>query len=179
MDKIEIVKNKFKPRKKAIVPFTYNKIYDPFIKKRNGRNIKSTYKKGLWANLKVTVIDSVTTNINITSRVGKKKKFAQGFTVIIENTSLKKTMSLPLYRGCAKIKQEALDKNNDWIGIEKLSKEEIGDFYYEIPPYNFIYTKVPIYRGSHTTSFRVCLMLNDTSIYSNVYKSTIQKWMLR
>ena len=179
MDKVKVVDRKFRPRKKVTIPFSYNQIYDPFIRKSKGINSKAQYEKGLWTNLKIKVLDSITTNINVTSRKGRRKKIVKGFPVIIENTSTTRTMSIPLHRGCAKIIQEALDKKNEWVEIEHFTKEKIGDFYYEIPPYQYIYTKIPIYEGRDTTTFRLGLLLDDSTFYSNTYVSTIQQWMLR
>lgn len=124
-------------------------------------------------------MDTIKTNINVTTRKSRREKFAQGLPVIIENNSQKKTMSIPLHKGCAKLIQEAKNKHNEWVKIENFTKEKIGDFYYKISPMEYIYTKIPVYEGSDTTSFRVALMFEDTTLYSNTFTSTLQKWMLR
>ena len=178
MDQAPQAEKKFHPKKKAKVPFSYNQIFDPFIKRKKGRNENLTYEKGLWTNIKITVIDSLKTNINVGLRKSKKARWVQGFPVIIENTSKSRTMSLPVYRGCAKIVQEAKNKNQEWIEIERFTKEKLGNFFYKIAPQQYIYTKIPIYEGKDSTTFRVRLILEDTIFYSNSYKSSIQRWML-
>jgi hypothetical protein len=179
MDKVEVTENKLRLRKKAAIPFTFNQIYDPFIKIKKGRNKKSVFEKGAWKHLKVSVLDSALTNINVTNRKGKIEKFTQGFPVIIENISKKETMFLPLHRGCAKIIQEAFNNKNEWVEVESYTKEKVGDFYYQISPFQYVFTKVPVYYGDDSTIFRVALIMDDTTIYSNEYRSTIQQWMLR
>lgn len=179
MDRVKLVDKVLRPRKKSVIPFHYNQIYDPFIKKNKGINTKANYKKGLWTELNIIVLDTIKTNINVASRKSSRPNKVQGFPVIIENESDKRTMSVPLHRGCAKIIQEAKNKEGDWVEIEDYTQEKLGNFYYQIPPKQFIYTKIPIYYGKDTTEFRVGLVLEDTTFYSNTYKSTVQKWMLR
>lgn len=179
MDKVEFTENKLRPRKKMMVPFTFNQVYDPFKQTKKGVNKKAGYEKQGGDFLKMSVLDTIITSMNATGRNSLKEKRTQAFPVIIENTHKKETTSIPLHRGCARIVQEAMNDKNEWIEIEIMTKEKIGDFYYEISPYHYLYTKIPIYEGNETTTFRLKMELEDTTIFSNSYISTIQKWMIR
>ena len=179
MDKVVFTEYKLRPRKKVIIPFSFNQIYDPFIKTKKGFNNKATYEKGKWRGIKITVLDTIITSMTVTGRVSKRKKIAQAFPVIIENITKKTNVTVPLHRGCANIIQEAQNNKGEWVAIENFTNEKIGGFYYKIYPKQYVYTKTPIYYGTDTTSFRISMALDDTTYYSNTYESTIQKWMLR
>ncbi len=179
MDKVEETEKKLRPKKKVTIPFGFNQIYDPFLKTKKGVNKKAVYEKGECRGIKITVLDSITSSIVVTGRLSTRKKLAQAFPVIIENISKKKTISIPLHRGCAKIIQEAQNDKNEWIAIENLTKEKIGEFFYQIYPNQYVYTKAPIYYGTDSATFRISMALDDTTFYSNTYRSSIQKWMLR
>ncbi len=179
MDKVEMTEKKLRPRKKVTIPFSFNQIYDPFLKTKKGVNNKAVYEKGDWKQIRITVLDSIVSSMVVTGRSSTREKLVQAFPVIIENTAKKKTMAIPLHRGCAKIIQEAQNNEGEWIKIENLTKEKIGEFFYQIHPKQYVYTKAPIYFGHDSATFRISMALDDTTFYSNNYRSTIQKWMLR
>ncbi|MEN8927828.1 MAG: hypothetical protein ABF258_02080 [Flavobacteriales bacterium] len=169
----------FSPRKKATVPFHYNQIYDPFKTNDSIQVVKAVYNKGKHNKLKIIVLDTNKTTVNVTNRK-KREKIVLGIPVIIKNKAIKNTNYLLLHRGGAMLTQEAKNKKGEWVEIEKLTKEKIGNFYYKIKPKEYIYTKVPRYRGTFETTFRVKLKIDDNQfIYSNEYKGMIQNWMIR
>ncbi len=171
---------KLNPRTTATIPFNHNQIFDPFLSSKDHRNSKkANFSKGSFHKLQVHVLDSIHTKMNIQVRKEKKEKYIQAFPVIIENTASLKSMNLPLHRGCALIIQQMKTKNNKWIDIENRTKEKLGDFYYKIKPKQYIYTKTPIYSGKDSVEIRIKLVLGDTAIYSNTYKSTVPNWIKR
>ncbi|MGB1039947.1 MAG: hypothetical protein ACPGVD_03665 [Flavobacteriales bacterium] len=179
MDKSPSAEKLFNPSKKTTIPFIYNKIYDPFLDSMSHQ--KASYQSGNVQYLKIHVIDSTTSSLNVGGRK-RKEKIVKGFSVIIENTSGKDTMYLPLHRGGAVLIQEVKtkDKKNQWKPIENPSQEKIGQFYYKIYPKEYIYTKIPIYKGKSISTFRVKLELNDsTTIYSKEYESSLKNRWLR
>jgi len=115
MDKVVFTEYKLRPRKKVIIPFSFNQIYDPFIKTKKGFNNKATYEKGKWRGIKITVLDTIITSMTVTGRVSKRKKIAQAFPVIIENITKKTNVTVPLHRGCANIIQEAQNNKGEWV----------------------------------------------------------------
>lgn len=175
---VETEKN-YSPKRKATVPFLYNKIYDPFITNDSVQTVKSVFENGKHNKLKIVVLDTTKTNINVAGRK-KRENWVTGIPVIIRNKAIKNTNHLLLHRGCAIMIQEAKDKNGKWKEIEHVTLEKIGRFYYKILPKEYIYTKVPRYKGTYETTFRVKLKLDDKKfIYSNEYKGMIQPWMIR
>ena len=177
MDKSQPTETLFNPSKKATIPFTYNQIYDPFLTPESIR--KSVYEPGKTGSLILHVIDSITSSINVGGRK-RKEKIVKGFPVIIENTSEIDTMHLPLHRGAVILIQEVKNDENIWKPVEHESKEKLGQFYYKISPKEYIYTKIPIYKGKSKVPFRVKIQLNDsTVIYSKEYGSTINNRWLR
>lgn len=169
----------FSPRRKATIPFQYNQIYDPFKTNDSIQLIKSVFEKGKYNKLKIIVLDTTTTSINVSTRKSRKKIVA-GIPVIIRNKAIKNTNHLLLHRGGAIMIQEVKNKKGEWKVIENMTKEKIGNFYYKINPKEYIYTKVPRYKGTFETTFRIKLKLDDdTYIYSNEYKGMIQNWMIR
>ena len=178
LDITESTEKLFAPKKKATIPFAYNKIYDPFLNE-DSTITKSVYEKGKHNKIKITVLDTVVTSINVASRK-KNEKYTQGLPVIIENTAKLRSKHLLLHRGGALIIQEVLNTKGKWIPIEHKTKEKIGNYYYLLLPKKYIYTKVPKYKGTEKTKFRVKLFLDEeTVVYSNEYEGNIQKWMLR
>ena len=169
----------YSPRKRATIPFHHNQIYDPFKHNDSSNVVKSVFKKGKYNKLKIIVLDTTKTSINITTRK-KRLKIVSGIPVIIKNKAIKNTNHLLLHKGSAILIQEAKNKNGEWKEIENLTKEKIGNFYYKINPKEYIYTKVPRYKGTFETTFRIKLKLdNEKYIYSNEYKGIIQGWMIR
>lgn len=170
--------NKLNPRTTVSIPFSYNQIFDPFLSLKENRNSqKADFLKGNSHKLKIHVLDSITTKMNVTQRKGRKERFVKAFPVIIENIASLKTMSLPVHRGCAVLIQQMKTKKNTWIDIEKRTKEKLGDFYYQIKPKQYIFTKIPIYEGNDSVELRVKLELEETEIYSNSYFSTVPNWI--
>jgi len=169
----------FSPRKKAKVPFHYNQIYDPFITNDSIQTVKSVFEKGKYNKLRIVALDTTNTSVNVSIRK-KRSKIVSGIPVIIINKAIKNTNYLLLHRGCAILIQEAKNKKGEWKEVERLTKEKIGNFYYKIEPKEYIYTKVPRYKGTFETTFRIKLKLDDEKyIYSNEYKGMIQNWMIR
>ncbi|MDB4088943.1 hypothetical protein N9544_04885 [Flavobacteriales bacterium] len=169
----------YSPKKKATIPFHYNQIYDPFRHNDSINIKKSVFEKGKYNKLRVIVLDTVQTTINVTKRK-KRIEIVSGIPVIIRNKAIKNTNHLLTHRGGAIIIQEAKNKKGKWVEIENLTKEKIGNFYYKIKPKEYIYTKVPLYKGTFETTFRIKLKLdNKKYIYSNEYKGMIQNWMIR
>ena len=179
MNKKESVEKLFNPSKKASIPFTYNQIYDPYLTKKSIQ--KSTYQTGRVDQLNLHIIDSAFSSMNVGGRK-RKESIVKAFSVIIENTSESDTMFLPLHRGGVILIQEVKtkDKKNQWKLIENPSQEKIGQFYYKIYPKEYVYTKIPIYKGKSISTFRAKLELNDsTTIYSKEYESTLNSRWLR
>jgi hypothetical protein len=169
----------YSPKRKATIPFHYNQIYDPFKHNDSTNVIKSVFKKGKHNKLKIIVLDTVKSSINVTKRK-RRLEIVSGIPVIIKNKAIKNTNLLLLHRGSAIMVQEVKNKKGHWIEIENLTKERIGYFYYKINPKEYIYTKVPRYKGTFETTFRIKLKLDDKKyIYSNEYKGMIQNWMIR
>ena len=169
----------YAPRKKATIPFHHNQIYDPFKDNDSSNFMKSVFKKGKYNKLRIFVLDTTKTSINVTKRK-KRSEIVRGIPVIIKNKAIKNTNHLLLHRGSAILIQEAKNKKGEWKEVENLTKEKIGNFYYKINPKEYIYTKVPRYKGTFETTFRIKLKLDDEKyIYSNEYKGIIQGWMIR
>lgn len=167
-------------KRKYKVPFHNNQVYDPFARKT-----KSVwYEKGCFKRTdsailpKLVVLEKQKTVIN-TSKRKKKKRLSQGLPLIIENTTQRDTVLVPLFRGTLPIVQEAMNEDMKWVEIEYLTKEKMGYYSYKIFPQEYLYTKIPIYQGDFKTKLRVKLQLNDSTIlYSNTYKGYINKRML-
>lgn len=169
----------YSPKKKATIPFYKNQIYDPFKKNDSINSIKSVFEKGKNNRLKIIVLDTVESTINVTTRK-KRELIVKGIPVIIKNNAIKNTNHLLLHKGGAIIIQEAKNKKGEWKEVEKYSNGEIGNFYYKIKPKEYIYTKVPRYKGTFETTFRIKLKLDDKKyIYSNEYNGMIQHWMIK
>lgn len=177
MDKGVLVEKKVNFRKKATIPFHSNQIYDPFFSNNKKGRSKSTFEKGIQDSLHIVVIDTVISRINIEKRKNRNEELRQAFGVIIENKDKKKYNYLPLHRGCAVLIQQAQQKNGNWVDLETKHIEKIGDYYYKIKAKQYVYTKIPIYKGSDSATMRVKLELEDTIIYSNLYKSTVPNWV--
>ena len=180
LDKNPKTENYFKSKKKAKIPFTYNQIYDPFLKpKENENNAKLTFEKKHSNTIQLIVLDTVETSINVGFRK-KKNKIVKGFPVIIENISEKDTAHFPLFRGTALFIQEAKNTKGEWQEIERIGKEKLGFSYYKIYPKEYIYTKIIKYEGDFETQFRVKMQMNDSVvIYSNEFTGKVRKWFLR
>lgn len=169
----------YSPKRKATIPFHNNQIYDPFKKNDSTSIIKSVFEKGKYNKLRIIALDTVKTNINVSKRK-KRTEITCGIPVIIRNKAIKNTNHLLLHKGGAILIQEAKNKKGEWIEIEKIANERIGNFYYKIKPKEYIYTKVPLYKGTFETTFRIKLKLDENKyIYSNEYKGMIQNWMIR
>jgi len=173
-------KNQISPRSTLVIPFAYNQIYDPFLSAKKNRNSqKSGWKKGKHAQLRVIVLDSVQSKMNVQKRKQNQSNYIMAYPVIIENTAKLNSMQLPLHRGCALIVQQLKTKEKGWIDIENVTKEELGDFYYQIKPKQYIYTKTPIYKGTDSAELRIRLLAGDSNYYSNSYKSSVPNWIKR
>ena len=179
-DKVSKTEAYYKSKEKAKIPFIYNRIYDPFLKQNENRNNpKLTFENGIQNTIKLIVIDSVETSITVTQRK-KKQKIVKGIPVIIENISENDTVHFPIFRGGVLLIQEAKNKKNEWVEIERIGSGKLGHSFYKIYPENFIYTKIIKYNGNFETQLRTKLRLNDsTVIYSNTYSGKIKKWLVR
>lgn len=169
------------PKQKTKVPFVNNKIYDPFARKtKSVWYEKSTFETPTKVILpKLIVLDDQTTTLNVSKRKAKKK-ITKGFPLIIENKEKKDTLLIPLFRGTLPLVQEALNEKHRWVEIEHLTKEKMGYFHYKIFPHEYIYTKIPIYKGDIKTKLRVKLQLNDsTTVYSNTYNGFVNKKIMK
>lgn len=168
----------FSPRKKSTIPFAYNQIYDPFIKNFTSKIHKSSFESGTKSSLELIILDTVRSAINVALRK-KKEKWVQAIPVIIYNNSSIDTNFLYLQRGSAILIQEIKNMDNEWIEIENITKEKIGKFYYKIAPKQYVYTKIPIYKGNLLCEMRIKLITSDsTNIISNEFKGKIKKWMI-
>lgn len=180
MDIHQGVEKQLNPKTTVTIPFSYNQIYDPFLStKKKKNNQKSGFKKGSTAELKIHVLDTVESEMNIQIRKKKQPNFVKAYPVIIENKAKLSSMYLPLHRGCAVIIQQIKTTKNKWIDIENQTKEKLGDFYYQIKPKQYIYTKTPIYSGNDSVELRIKLVVGDSNYFSNSYKSTVPKWIKR
>lgn len=178
LDRVEKVDRIFSPKKTPKVPFPHNKMYDPFILEDSTER-KAIFEGGKHDKLTIIVLDSVETSLNVASRK-KREKTVKGIPVLIVNTDNHQVNSLLLHRGGALIIQEAKDKLGNWVEVERLTTEKMGKFYYQIKPRKYVYTKIPIYKGTVKTTFRVKLILSESDfIYSNEYPGMIQNWMIR
>lgn len=178
LDKVEKVDKVFSPKKTPTIPFPYNKMYDPFILEDSTER-KAIFEEGKHDKLTIIVLDSVETSLNVAARK-KREKTVKGIPVLIVNTATRKVNSLLLHRGGALLIQEAKDKRGNWVEVERLTQEKMGKFYYQIKPRKYVYTKIPVYKGTIKTTFRVKLFLGKSDfIYSNEYPGMIQSWMLR
>lgn len=168
------------PRTTLTIPFSHNQIYDPFVSvKKKANNQKSSFEKRESGGLAVYVLDTIQSRMNAQTRKQKRPDYIKAYPVIIENTKQRNSSYLELHRGCALIIQQIKTDKNQWIDIEKKTKEKLGDFYYKIKPKQYIYTKTPIYRGADTVELRIKLISGDSIYYSNPYKGSVPKWIKR
>lgn len=174
---IEPYQIKRKPR----IPYTNNSIFDPFVKKNSiqGR-AKSTFKfkKGGLANIKFLSKD--TSLIDVANRNAYHEKIKLAYPIIVENLSETDTLYLKLFRGKMILNQEAKNKKDKWVSIEKNTVEKMGYYYYKIYPEQYIYTKTPRYKGDFITDLRVKIIINDSAIYTTKqFKGSIPKKMAK
>ncbi len=178
MDIDRKINYQIKPRTTVTIPFAYNQIYDPFLSsKKNKNNQKAGWRKSKKSTVKIVVLDSIHTKMNSQLRKQKEAKYAKAYPVIIENTARQGSVNLPLHRGCALIIQQIKTKDKGWVDIEVKTKEKLGDFYYQIKPKQYIYTKTPIYAGTDSAYLRIRLPIGDSNYFSNSYKSSIPSWI--
>lgn len=182
MDRVDdMILEPYEIKTAKTIPYDRNSIYDPFVKKINPEAINKTsfeFKKGGLAHIKF--LSKRESYIDVSSSNSYESKIRKAYPLIIENLSETDTLYLKLFRGNVLVFQEAEAKHNKWVTIDRLTSEKMGYYYYKVYPQEYIYTKIPVYKGDFKTNLRAKIYINDSTVFrTKEFEGSIPKRLLK